>query len=71
MTPSSVSIQITSESKLAMPSWMSEVAAFAQVLTHTSMLKTIQDRVRFARARIGTYESLRFCRRVDRLYSFR
>lgn len=51
MTHSSVRIQITPESKPAMPFWMGEVAAFAQVLTQTGMLKTIQEQVRFARAR--------------------
>jgi hypothetical protein len=30
---------------------MGEVAAFTHVLTHTGMLKTIQEQVRFARAR--------------------
>ena len=53
MTLSPVTIQITPESKPAIPSWMGEVAAFAQVLTHEGILKTIQDQVRFARARFG------------------
>jgi len=35
MTLSPVTIQITPESKPSTPSWMGEVAAFAQVLTHT------------------------------------
>jgi hypothetical protein len=49
-------IQITPESRPAIPSWMGEVAAFAQVLTHTGILKTIQEEVRFARARFGKYD---------------
>jgi hypothetical protein len=32
------------------------VAAFAQVLTHTGVLKKIQEQVRFARARFGQYD---------------
>lgn len=39
---------------------MGEVAAFAQVLAHTGMLKTIQEHVRFARARFGTYDLIDF-----------
>ena len=34
MTHSSVTIQITPESKPATPAFLGEVAAFAQVLTH-------------------------------------
>jgi hypothetical protein len=39
---------------------MGEVAAFAHVLTHTGMLDTIQEQVRFARARFGTYDLVDF-----------
>lgn len=60
MTHSSVRIQITPQSKPAMPFWMGEVAAFAQVLTQTGMLKTIQEQVRFARARFGQYDLIDF-----------
>ena len=60
MTLSPVTIQITPESKPAIPSWMGEVAAFAQVLTHEGMLKTIQGQVRFARARFGHYDLIDF-----------
>ena len=43
----SVTIQITPDSKPAMPSsWVEEGAAFAHVLTHTGLLKTIQGQVR-------------------------
>ena len=51
MTRSSVTIQITPESKPSTPSWMGEVAAFAHRLTHTGILKAIQEQVRFTRAR--------------------
>jgi len=39
---------------------MGEVAVFAHVLTHTGMLKTIQEQVRFARARFGQYDLIDF-----------
>jgi hypothetical protein len=60
MTHPGVSIQITPEPSPATPSWMGEVAAFAQVLTHTKILKKLQEQVRFARARFGTYELIDF-----------
>ena len=66
-----VPIQITPQSAPSPPSWLGEVAAFAQVLTHTGLLKTIQDEVRFARARFGRYESFRFCCSADWLHPFR
>jgi hypothetical protein len=44
MTHASVTIQIAPESRPAIPSWMGEVAAFAQILTHVGILKTIQER---------------------------
>jgi hypothetical protein len=47
MTHPLVTIQITPESVPSTPSWMGEVAAFAQVLTHTGILKKIQEHVRF------------------------
>jgi hypothetical protein len=60
MTQSQVTIQITPASLPAMPSWMGEVTAFAQVLAHTGILSMIQEQVRFARARFGTYEVIDF-----------
>src|SRR5712691_11545053 len=60
MTHSSVTIQITPESAPSLPSWMGEVAAFAQVLAHVGLLKTIQTQVQFARARFGTYDTIDF-----------
>src|SRR6266702_3619153 len=60
MTHATVTIQITSESKPSIPSWMGEVAAFAQILEHTGTLKVIQNQVRFARARFGHYDLIDF-----------
>lgn len=39
---------------------MGEVAAFAQVLTHQNLLKTIQEQVCFARASFGQYDLIDF-----------
>src|SRR5438105_1702840 len=60
MTLSSVTIQITPESRPSTPSWMGEVAAFAQILSQTGILTIITERVRFARARMGTYDLIDF-----------
>jgi len=57
MTNAEVTIQITPTSLPSMPTFLGEVAAFAQVLAHTGILKTIQDQVRFARARFGKSRS--------------
>src|SRR5258708_36739832 len=60
MTRPSITIQITPDSRPTTPPWMGEVAAFAQVFTHTGILQTIQEQVRFARARFGQYEVIDF-----------
>lgn len=60
MALSPVTIQITPEERRSTPAWMGEVVAFAQVLSHTGTLKTIQEQVRFARARFGTYDLIDF-----------
>jgi hypothetical protein len=60
MTHATVTIQITSQSVPATPFWLGEAAAFAHVLTHESILKAIQEQVRFARARFGTYDVIDF-----------
>ncbi|EFH86616.1 hypothetical protein [Ktedonobacter racemifer] len=60
MTQSAVTIQITPVSVPSTPSWLGEAAAFAQVLIHLGLLKTIQEQVRFTRARFGTYDTIDF-----------
>jgi hypothetical protein len=55
-----ITIQITPESSPSTPSWMGEVAAFAQMMTHLGLLKAIQEHVRFTRARFGTYDTIDF-----------
>ncbi len=57
---SSVTIQITPESKPTTPAWMGEVAAFAQLLTHEGTLTAITEQMRFARARFGQYDLFDF-----------
>jgi hypothetical protein len=58
--PATVTVQITPESKPTTPSWMGEVAAFARVFSHTGVLKAMQEQVRFARTRFGTYDVIDF-----------
>jgi hypothetical protein len=60
MAHSSVTIQVTPESRPATPSWMGEVAAFAQIFTHAGILQAISKQVRFARARFGQYDLIDF-----------
>jgi hypothetical protein len=60
MTHPSVTIQITPQSAPSTPCWLGEVAAVAQVLSHVGILKAIQQRVRFARARFGRYDVIDF-----------
>jgi hypothetical protein len=61
MTHSSVTIQITPESKPSTPSRMGEGAAFAQVLTHTGILKAIQfPGALHPRARMPHYDLIDF-----------
>ncbi len=57
---SAVKTQITPESAPSTPSWMGEVAAVAQALSHVGILKAIQDHVQFARARFGRYDTIDF-----------
>jgi hypothetical protein len=56
ITSSPVRIGISPHAVPSTPSWFGEVAAFAQVLEHTGILKAIQEQVRFARARFGHYD---------------
>ena len=60
MEHSCVQIQISSDSLPSIPSWFGEVAVFAHCLTHEGILKAIAEQVRFARARMGTYELIDF-----------
>src|SRR5712691_6303944 len=57
---SGVSIQTSPESVPSTPSWLGEVAIMAHYLTHLDLLEQIAERVRFARARFGTYDTIDF-----------
>ncbi len=60
MTHPRVHIQIAPTSVPSTPSWLGEVAVLAHVLSQFGLLKAIQERVQFARARMGDYEVLDF-----------
>lgn len=60
MTHPTVTIQVNPVSVPSTPAFLGEVAAFAQVMAHLGLLKAIQEQVRFARARFGTYDTIDF-----------
>src|SRR2546430_17621362 len=60
MTHPSVHIQIAPTSVPSTPSWLGEVAVVAHVFTQLGLLKAIEERGRFARARMGGYEGIDF-----------
>src|SRR5713101_6390120 len=60
MTRCTVTIQVNPESVPSIPSWLAEGAAFAQVLISTGILKAIEERVQFARARFGSHDTIDF-----------
>src|SRR5579871_6833120 len=60
MTHPNVCIQTSPESVPSMPPWMGEVTLGAHYLTSLGLLEKIAERVRFARARIGTYDVIDF-----------
>jgi hypothetical protein len=54
MTHPSVHVQIAPTSVPSTPSWLGEVAVVAHVFSQLGLQKAIEERVRFARARMGT-----------------
>jgi hypothetical protein len=60
MTHPCVKVQIDSLSVPATPSWFGEVAVLAHVFTQFGILDTIKQRVQFARARFGHYDTIDF-----------
>src|SRR5215813_7216394 len=56
----SIQIQTSSESQLATPSWLGEVAVVASHLRKQDLLTRICERVRFARRRFGRYDAIDF-----------
>src|SRR6266536_4804721 len=57
---SSVSIQTSSESVPSPPCWLGEVVLIVEYLCKQGVLTAINERVRFARRRIGHYEVIDF-----------
>src|SRR2546428_8110156 len=60
MTHPAVDIQIAPESVPSLPCWFAEVAIVAQFFKTAGLLQAIEQRVRFARPRFGTYEVIDF-----------
>lgn len=60
MTHPSVPVQIAPTSVPSTPAWLGEVAVLAHVLSQLGLQKAIEERVRFARARMGDYEVIDF-----------
>src|SRR5438270_11804584 len=55
MTHPSVHVQIAPTSVPSTPSWLGEVAVLAHVFSQLGLQKAIEERVGFARARMGNY----------------
>jgi len=60
MTCSPVQIQTSPQSVPSTPSWFGEVALMAHYLSQRGLLEQIEERVRFARARFGIYDTIDF-----------
>lgn len=60
MTHSAVRFQVDPASAPSLPSWMEEVAVVAHILTQTGIISALEEHVRFARARFGTYDTIDF-----------
>ncbi len=55
-----VSIQTTPQSVPSTPAWFGEVTILAHYLKHTKVLEAVAEKVRFARARLGHYDTIDF-----------
>ena len=60
MTHSPIRFQVDPTSAPSLPSWMEEVAAVAHILMQTGIISALEEHVRFARARFGTYDTIDF-----------
>ena len=60
MTHASVHIQIAPEAAPTPPCWVGEVAILAEILKTYGLVKLIETKVRFARARFDHYELIDF-----------
>ena len=60
MTDSVVQIQVDPTNTPSTPSWFGEVVVVTHALQRHGILKAIEERVRFVRARMGKYELIDF-----------
>ena len=60
MTDPTIQIQVDPTNAPSMPSWFGEVVVVAHALQRVGVLKAIEERVRFVRARMGKYELIDF-----------
>src|SRR6266849_9203626 len=60
MTDSVVQIQVDPTNTPSTPSWFGEVVVVTHALQRHGVLKAIEERVRFVRARMGKYEMIDF-----------
>ncbi len=60
MTDPTIQIQVDPTNAPSMPSWFGEVVVVAHALQRFGVLKAIEERVRFVRARMGKYELIDF-----------
>src|SRR5258708_40269728 len=60
MTDPPVHIQAALTSVPSTPSWFGEVAVVAHAFNRFGLMKAIEERVRFVRARMGKYELIDF-----------
>lgn len=60
MTDPVVQIQVDPTNSPSLPSWFGEVAVVAHALQRFGVLKAMEERVRFVRARMGKYELMDF-----------
>jgi hypothetical protein len=60
MASSNIRIQTSAQSVPSIPPWLGEVTIVAHSLTHLGLLEKIGERVRFARARFGIYDTIDF-----------
>lgn len=67
MTDSGIHIQVDPANSPSTPSWFGEAAVVAHALQRNGILKAIEERVRFVRARMGKYELIDFGAMRNRL----
>jgi len=60
MTDPSVHIQVALTSVPSTPSWFGEAAVVAHAFKRFGLVRAIEERVRFVRARMGKYEMIDF-----------